>query len=282
MSRIYDLHCHSTASDGDLSPTELVRRAHEKGVSVLSLTDHDVTDGLEEAGQTASELGMVLVPGIEISVTWQTQTVHIVGLHIDMGSEELQQGLTKLREFRDWRAKEMGLRLERKGIPGAYDGACQLAKGAILSRTHFAQFLVANGHARDMRDCFKRFLVKNKPGFVPGDWASLEDTVGWITRSGGQAVIAHPARYKLTATKLRKLIREFKELGGVGFEVVSGTHSKQEVGNMGRLASQFELYASAGSDFHSPDNVYLELGRLPPLPEACVPIWTDSRWSEVS
>ena len=281
MTRTYDLHCHSTASDGDLSPTALVNRAHQQQVDVLALTDHAVTDGLQAAACTATELGMGFVPGIEISVTWQTRTVHILGLHIDLYSEELQRGLEKLREFRNWRAEEIGRRLEKKGIGGAYEGARALAGGSILSRTHFAQYLVAQGYARDMRDLFKHYLIKNKPGYVPGEWASLEEAVGWIRHAGGQAVIAHPARYKLTATRLRRLIKDFKELGGVGFEVVSGTHSKDEINYMGRLANQFELYASCGSDFHSPANVYLELGRLPPFPEACTPIWSDERWAGI-
>ena len=280
MSRIYDLHSHSTASDGDLSPFELVQRAHAQQVDVLALTDHDVTDGLSEAAEMAASLGMGFVPGIEVSVSWQRQTVHIVGLHIDPDSVELQAGLARLREFRNWRAEEIGRRLEKDGIGGAYEGATQLARGAIISRTHFAQFLVVNGYAKDMRDVFKRFLIKNKPGYVSGEWASLEEAVGWITRSGGQAVIAHPARYKMTATRLRRLIRDFRELGGSGFEVVSGTHSADEIKYMGRLANQFELLASCGSDFHSPNNVYLELGRLASLPEACTPVWSDARWQD--
>lgn len=281
MNRIYDLHCHSTASDGDLSPTELVQRAHDKGVDVLALTDHDVTDGLTEAASMAANLGMGFVPGIEISVSWQKQTIHILGLHIDLESQELQQGLAKLREFRNWRAEEMGRRLAKKGIAGAFEGASELAKGAILSRTHFAQYLIANGYAKDMRELFKRYLIKNKPGYVPGEWAGLEEAIGWIVESGGQAVIAHPARYKLTATRLRRLIKDFKEAGGAGFEVVSGTHSNDEIKYMGRLANQFGLLASCGSDFHSPKNVYLELGRLPAMPEACTPVWSDDRWAAV-
>ena len=157
-----------------------------------------------------------------------------------------------------------------------------LAGGAIISRTHFARYLIEAGHARDMREVFKNFLVKNKPGHVPGEWASLEEAVGWITESGGQAVIAHPARYKMTATRLRTLIGDFKDTGGTGFEVVSGTHSMEEIKYMGRLAKQFELLASCGSDFHSPDNVYLELGRLPAIPEGCSPVWSDERWDNIS
>ncbi len=281
MSKIYDLHCHSTASDGDLSPTKLVQRAHDKQVDVLALTDHDVTDGLVEAANMAATLGMGFVPGIEISVSWQKQTIHIIGLHIDIESEELQTGLAKLREFRNWRAEEIGRRLEKAGIGGAYEGAKEWAKGAIISRTHFAQFLIAHGYARDMRKLFKCYLIKNKPGYVPGEWAGLEEAVGWIVNSGGQAVIAHPARYKATATRLRRLISDFKDVGGTGFEVVSGTHSADEIKYMGRLANQFELLASCGSDFHSPNNVYLELGRLPSMPEACTPVWSDDRWPDM-
>ena len=279
MRKIYDLHCHSTASDGDLSPVDLVQRAHAHQVDVLALTDHDVTDGLTEAASAAAALGMGFVPGIEISVSWQRQTIHIIGLHIDLQSQALQLGLTGLREFRNWRAEEIGRRLEKKGISGAYECATELAKGAIISRTHFAQFLIINGYAKDMREVFKRYLVKNKPGYVPGEWASLEEAVGWITGSGGQAVIAHPARYKVTATRLRRLIRDFKEAGGMGFEVVSGNYSIDEIKYMGRLANQFDLLASCGSDFHSPSNVYVELGRLSAMPEACTPIWSDDRWA---
>lgn len=264
-----------------MSPAELVKRAHSQGVDVLALTDHDVTDGLDEAATTAASLGMGFVPGIEISVTWQKQTVHIIGLHIDTSSENLQQGLAKLREFRNWRAEEIGRRLEKKGIPGACEGARRLARGAIISRTHFARFLIENGYAKDMRDLFKRYLVKNKPGHVAGEWAGLDEAVGWITRAGGQAVIAHPARYRMTATRLRHLIGAFKDAGGVGFEVVSGTHSHDEVKYMGRLANQSGLLASCGSDFHSPANTYPELGRLPEMPEACTPIWTDARWAAI-
>ena len=282
MQPIYDLHCHSIASDGSLPPAALVEKALAQNIHTLALTDHDVTDGLAEAGLAAQQGGLNFVPGIEISVTWRHQTIHIVGLHIDAEDATLQAGLTKLREFRDWRGEEIGRRLAKSGIEGAYAGASALAQGAILSRTHFAKFLVEAGHARDMREVFKRYLVHNKPGHVPGNWASLEEAVSWITCSGGQAVIAHPARYKLTATKLRYLISDFKEAGGVGFEVVSGTHSKDEIQHMARLANQFELLASSGSDYHGANNVYLELGRIPPLPESCTPIWSDSRWNSIS
>jgi len=282
MQPIYDLHCHSTASDGSLPPNVLVEKALAQNIHTLALTDHDVTDGLAEAGLAARQGGLNFVPGIEISVTWRHQTIHIVGLHIDAGDVTLQSGLQKLRKFRDWRGEEIGRRLAKAGIAGAYAGASALAQGAILSRTHFAQFLVAEGYAKEMREVFKRYLVRNKPGHVPGQWASLEEAVNWITGSGGQAVIAHPARYKLTASKLRDLIRDFKGVGGVGFEVVSGTHSKDEIQTMARLANRFELLASSGSDYHGANNAYLELGRIPPLPESCTPIWSDNRWTSMN
>lgn len=282
MNPVYDLHCHSTASDGSLTPTELVQRAAGQGVDVLALTDHDVTAGLAEARTAASAAGISLVPGIEISVTWKRQTVHIVGLNIDPEHAPMQAGLEKLLEFRNRRGEEIARRLGKAGIEGALEGAKSFAGGKILSRTHFAHFLVQQGHAKDIGDVFKHFLVNNKPGFVTGDWASLEDAVSWIQQPGGIAVIAHPARYKMTATRLRTLIGEFKELGGIGFEVVSGTHSRDEVGYMSRLASQFELYSSCGSDFHGPNNRYLELGRLYPFPEACVPVWQHERWQPIS
>ncbi|MEW6353806.1 MAG: PHP domain-containing protein [Pseudomonadota bacterium] len=278
MTLHYDLHSHTTASDGTLSPTELVTRAHAQGVRVLALTDHDVTDGLAEAGDAAATLGLRLVPGVEVSVTWNGQTVHIVGLHISPVHDALQQGLARLRAFRDWRAAEIGRRLERHGIYGAYENAKSYAKGSIVSRTHFARFLINSGYDNDMKGVFKRFLVRGKPGHVPGEWAALSDAVSWICGAGGQAVIAHPARYKFTAARMRRLLQEFKDCGGVGIEVVSGSHSRDDYYTMAQYARQFDLLASSGSDYHGPANPWLELGRLPALPAGCVPIW--ERWDE--
>lgn len=274
MSKHYDLHSHSLSSDGTLSPSELVARAAAAGVDVLALTDHDETSGIAEAQQAASLQGIELVAGVEISVTWSAQTVHVVGLQIDPTSSLLQQGLTRLREFRDWRAEEMGRRLARHGIDGAYEAARELAQGRIISRTHFAQFLAREGHARTVREVFKSFLKPRKPGYVPGQWASLEDALAWIHDAGGQAVIAHPARYTMTASKRRRLLGEFVELGGEGLEVVSGSHSRGDNFSMAQLARMFGLLASAGSDFHGPENPWVELGRLQPLPDGCVPIWS--------
>lgn len=278
MHSKHDLHSHSLASDGTLTPDELLRAAHAAGVQVLALTDHDTTEGLGAAHRCADALGLCLVPGVEVSVTWQAQTVHILGLGIDAGNAELQDGLRRLREFRNWRAEEIGRRLARSGIGGAWTGARALASGSIVSRTHFARFLVEQGHAGSMREVFKRFLVHNKPGHVPGAWASLEDALHWIGTAGGVAVIAHPARYGMTAGKLRRLIGEFRECGGLGMEVVSGSHSPDQVTTMGALCRNEGMPASCGSDYHGPENCWIRLGELPPLPAGCSPVWESERW----
>lgn len=274
MSLKHDLHSHSTASDGTLSPRELVQRAHEAGVDVLALTDHDTLSGIAEAAKEAGELGLVLVPGVEISVSWGGQTVHVLGLNVDPGAPGLQQGLARLQEYRGWRAEEIGRRLEKAGIPGSFEGARALVKGTLVGRTHFARFLVQAGHAGDVREVFRHFLVKGKPGHVRGEWASLEEALEWIADAGGIAVVAHPARYRMTRSKLRRLLGEFSELGGMGLEVVSGSHSRDECFTMARHARDFGLLASAGSDYHGPENPWLNLGQLPELPHGCSPVWT--------
>lgn len=273
MSIQYDLHTHSTASDGTLSPAKLVRAAAAAGVDVLALTDHDTLAGVPEAASVAREQNVRFIPGVEISVSWQGATVHILGLDVNPGCEALQQGLAGLREYRDWRAEEIGRRLHKKGIGGAFEAACALSTGSLVSRTHFARFLVAEGYARDVREVFRKYLVQGRPGHVPGKWAALEDAVGWILRAQGTAVIAHPARYNMTRRKLRKLIAEFREAGGQGLEVISGSHSKDECLTMARNARDFGLLASAGSDFHDPENPWIALGKIPPLPPGCDPVW---------
>ncbi len=271
----FDLHSHSTQSDGTLTPEALVRRARVQGVDVLALTDHDVTDGLAEAAVTAVEVGLRLISGVEISVTWSGVTFHIVGLNVDPEHVGLQAGLAKLRAIRTGRGEEIARRLEKHGIEGALTGAQAFATGPILSRTHFARFLVEAGYAKDMRKVFKKFLVHNRPGYVPGDWATLEEAVGWIRDAGGQAVIAHPARYRISATRLRQFIDAFKDCGGVGIEVVSGSHSAGDIAGMAQYAKRYELLASCGSDYHGPEQSWQELGRPMPLPEGCVPIWKE-------
>lgn len=275
MTVAYDLHSHSLASDGTLAPRELVARASAAGVQSLALTDHDTTDGLAEAMEAAADSDINLIPGVEISVTWQRQTVHIVGLNLDPANQALQEGLRSLQGFRDWRAEEIGRRLAQAGIPDTYPDARVRAQGRIVSRTHFAHVLVERGLAKDVRAVFKKFLVNNKPGYVSGEWTSLEQAVGWITGAGGQAVVAHPARYRLTATKLKRLLGEFAECGGEGMEVVSGSHSRDDVGRMAAIARVMHMKASSGSDYHGPENPWIELGRLPELPSGLTPIWQD-------
>lgn len=284
---VYDLHTHTFYSDGALAPAELVARAAAHGVNVLALTDHDVTDGLPEARAAADAAGLTLVPGVEISVTWPGprsgtstvhggrggQTVHVLGLKIDIANATLQTGLARLREFRDWRAEEMGRRLAKAGIGGAIEGARARAQRGLVSRTHFAQFLVAEGRAADVRSVFKKYLVQGKPGHVPGQWATLDEAIGWIRAAGGQAVLAHPARYKVTATRLKKLLNDFCNAGGAGIEVVSGSHSRDDMFRFAQLARHYGLLASSGSDFHSPQNCHMDLGPMPPLPDGCTPIW---------
>ena len=278
MSVHYDLHSHSTASDGSLSPSELVRLAKLRNINVLALTDHDTVDGVAEAQLEATEVGLQLLAGAEISVSQGSQTIHIVGLNLDINNPILLNGLQKLREFRQWRSQEIARRLAKKRIEGALDGAQAYAKGNIIGRVHFARFLIEQGHAKDMRQVFKRYLVQGKPGYVPGDWATLEEALGWIHAAGGQAVIAHPARYRLSATRLRQLLGEFQELGGAALEVVSGSHSRDEIQHMAQLSQQFGLLASAGSDYHGPENPYMDMGKLPAMPSNCIPVWESQPW----
>lgn len=271
----YDLHNHSTASDGTLSPSELVTMAAQAGVRVLALTDHDTTEGIVEAQAAADRMGITLIPGVEISVTWDSQTIHILGLNLDITNQRLQQGLAALREFREQRAERIGSSLEKAGIPAAYAGAREFSNGGLISRTHFARYLAKLGLAADERQVFKHFLVHGKPGYVAGRWAGLADALDWIHRAKGQAVIAHPARYRMTRSKLKRLLREFVGLHGEGIEVVSGSHSRDDYFVMARHAQDFGLSASAGSDFHSPEFPWIALGRLPQLPDGCRPIWQD-------
>ncbi|MDH5600416.1 MAG: PHP domain-containing protein [Gammaproteobacteria bacterium] len=275
-----DLHSHSTVSDGTLSPAELIMRAHDNKVELFAITDHDATEGLHEAALAADKVGLPFVPGIELSVTWSHQTIHIVGLGINPDDPVLNQGLKGLREFRQERGAKIAYKLEKAGFTDALQGAKKFSNGEILSRTHFAQYIVEQGKAKDVRQVFKRYLVNGKPGYVSGQWASLEEALSWIHGAGGLAVIAHPARYKISATRLRQLITEFKELGGLGFEAISGSHSPDEEQRMTQLANQFELYISKGSDFHSPENIYRELGAMQDVQAGSIPLWHSAEWKE--
>ncbi|HYF20611.1 MAG TPA: 3',5'-nucleoside bisphosphate phosphatase [Ramlibacter sp.] len=269
-----DLHCHSVVSDGTLTPEELAARAAANGVQLWALTDHDEIGGQQRAAAAAHQQGMRYLTGTEISVTFAGETVHIVGLGFDADDAQMQQGLTATRGGRGERAQEMAAQLAQVGIHGAYEGALKyVGNPELISRTHFARFLVEQGVCKDTAEVFRRFLVEGKPGFVPHRWASLRDAVQWITRSGGAAVIAHPARYKFTANEEYALFTEFKAHGGQAVEVVTGSHTAAEAQKYAETAREFGLAASRGSDFHSPDESHTDLGQLPELPGDLTPVW---------
>lgn len=270
----YDLHCHSSVSDGVLTPSLLVQRAAEKGVDVLALTDHDDIGGLAEAAQAARAAGIGFVNGVEISVTWSGVTLHVVGLGIDAGSPQLQAGLEGIQQGRRERAERIGQALARHGIPDAFEGALrQAANPRMIGRTHFARFLIEEGVCKDVRSVFKKYLVRGKPGYVTHEWTSLESAVAWIRAAGGQAVLAHPGRYDLKGKATRRLLGVFKELGGEGVEVVTGSHTPDQHTLFAELANLYGLGASRGSDFHAPGEYGRELGGGPGLPAKCKPIW---------
>lgn len=267
-----DLHCHSTASDGTLPPAKVVTRAAANGVDMLALTDHDTTAGLDEAYLSAQENKISLIAGIELSVTWQGKLLHIVGLDIDPEYRPLRQGIHMLKEMREERAQEMGKRLARAGYNYAYENARRLAGNGNVTRTHFARHLIEVGAAKDFTDVFKRFLVRGKPGYYRVDWAPMEDAINWITDSGGVAVVAHPMRYKLTASWLNRVIVGFREAGGKGIEVVCGHNSADDNARSAMFARKHGLLASQGSDFHEPGK-WVELGKLAKLPDGIEPVW---------
>jgi hypothetical protein len=271
-----DLHCHSTVSDGLLSPAEVMRRAKSNGVELLALTDHDELGGLAEARATAAEIGLRFVDGVEISISWgDDQTVHIVALGIDPLNAELIEGLHQVRSGRDARAGRMAAELDKVGIHGAYEGALRHAGNpALVSRSHFARYIVEQGHAKDVKSVFDHWLAKGKPGYVGHAWATLEDALRWIEGAGGVAVIAHPGRYRLSKAELRALFVAFKDRGGRGIEVLSGSNKDDEVREFARIAREFGFLASRGSDFHGPGESWIDLGKLPDLPEGLTPVWS--------
>ena len=269
-----DLHCHSVVSDGTLTPEALAERAKAQGVELWALTDHDEIGGQHRAAAAAHAIGLHYLTGVEISVTFVGQTVHIVGLGFDPDNAALKAGLTQTRGGRNQRAMEMSDGLARVGIKGAYEGATQYAGNPeLVSRTHFARFLVDTGVCRDTNEVFRKYLIEGKPGYVPHRWASLKDAVGWITDAGGAAIIAHPARYKFSANEEFALFSEFKSHGGLGVEVVTGSHTTAEYVTYADMAIEFGLAASRGSDFHSPTESHTELGSLPYLAGGLQPVW---------
>jgi len=271
----YDLHCHSTRSDGLLPPAELVSRAAARGVRVLALTDHDELSGLDEASEAASALGIEFIAGVEVSVTWAGHTLHIVGLRIDSSTKSLSAGLEKIRAGRGSRASRMSEGLAGVGIEGALEGAQSYATNPqLVSRTHFARFLVERGHARDMQAVFKRYLTAGHPGYVPHEWATMEEALAWICDAGGVAVLAHPGRYRMENWQREEMLERFKALGGLAVEVVTGSHTPDQYVYWARAAQRHGLLASCGSDFHGPEESYRDLGELPPLPAGCEPVWS--------
>ncbi len=269
-----DLHCHSVVSDGTLTPEELAARAKGNGVELWALTDHDEIGGQHRAAAAAHANGVHYLTGTEISVTFAGATVHIVGLGFDPDDSGMVAGLRSTRGGRGARAQEMSEGLAKVGIHGAYDGALKyVGNPELISRTHFARFLVETGVCKDTNEVFRKYLTDNKPGFVPHRWAALGDAVRWITEAGGAAVIAHPARYKFTANEEYALFSEFKAHGGQAVEVVTGSHTPPEYVKYAAMATEFGLAASRGSDFHSPDESHTDLGTLPFLPGALTPVW---------
>ena len=269
-----DLHCHSVVSDGTLTPEALAERASANGVELWALTDHDEIGGQARAAAAAKACGMRYLSGVEISVTFLHQTVHIVGLGFDPTNPAINSGLNQTRGGRSQRAKDMAADLARVGIKDAFEGALQYAGNPdLISRTHFARHLVETGVCKETNEVFRKYLTEGKPGYVEHRWATLKDAVGWITGAGGMAVIAHPARYKFTANEEFALFTEFKGHGGQGVEVVTGSHTAAEYVTYAAAAKDYGLAASRGSDFHSPLESHTELGTLPYLPGAVTPVW---------
>ena len=268
-----DLHNHSYYSDGVFSPTEVVRLADEADCNLFALTDHDTTDGLAEAQQMADELSVNLVSGVEISAIWRNMTIHIVGLGIDINNDVLQKGLNYNQRLREERAEKIALGLRRAGITDALEKTQELSKTDMITRTHFAQMLIREGYCKDMKSVFRRFLTGKKPGASRVEWRSFDEVVGWIHAAGGLAVIAHPFRYRMTQTKIKNMLIDFKEVLGDGVEVVTATSTDKEITLSNQWAKEYKLLSSCGSDYHGWSNQRIQIGRLRDLPNHDNAIW---------
>jgi predicted metal-dependent phosphoesterase TrpH len=269
-----DLHCHSTVSDGLLAPDVVARRAKERGVTLWSLTDHDELAGQVLARQTAQEIGLDYLSGVEISVTWAGKTVHIVGLGVDPENTSLTEGLRITRSGRSDRARRIGARLAELGMPGAFEGASKLAGNPeLISRTHFGRYLHQAKFCPTVQTAFDRYLHDGGPAHEPMQWAALDQAISWINHAGGAAVIAHPGRYEFTDTQFDAFFTAFKELGGKGIEVITGSHHPGQYQTYADVARQYGFLASCGSDFHGPGEGRYDLGSLPPLPSDLKPVW---------
>ena len=271
-----DLHCHSSVSDGALAPAVVAEHAARAGVELWALTDHDEVGGIAQAREAALALGMRFVAGVEISITYANETVHIVGLGIDETNEQLVAGLAATRSGRDARGREIGAQLAAAGIPDAYEGAlAYVGNPDLMSRTHFARLLVARGICANLPEVFKNYLSEGKPGYVPHRWATLEQAVGWIRDAGGVAVVAHPGRYKFGPMVQGAMFDRFKELGGVAIEVVTGSHTPDQYAEYAQLAKRYGFLASRGTDYHGPGETRVDFAHLPPLPAGVTPVWHD-------
>lgn len=274
--RNVDLHCHSNISDGVLAPSAVAARAHANGVDLWALTDHDELDGIAPARAAATALGLAFVPGVEISVTWANETVHIVGLQIDETNLHLANGLKDTRSGRERRAREMAAQLDRAGIPGAFEGALKFVGNPdLIGRTHFARYLIELGVCENVAAVFKSYLVEGKPGFVPHRWATLSQTIDWIRGAGGVAVVAHPGRYRFAKLAYDEFFNTFKDLGGTAIEVMTGSHTVDQYAEYAKVAKRYGFLASRGSDFHSPGESRIDLGALPACPVGLAPVWRD-------
>jgi predicted metal-dependent phosphoesterase TrpH len=270
-----DLHCHSTASDGVLSPADVVRRAAERGVGTLALTDHDTLAGLDEAAEAAAEAGITLVPGTEISCQWQQHTLHIVALNFDRRAPSFVEALKAQSRARSQRALLIDEQLRKKGCPSVLEAARAKTRDGVPGRPHFARALVEAGAIRSEQQAFKRWLGTGKVGDIKTCWPSLEEVLAYIRQAGGVAVLAHPRKYRMSATRLRALVAEFAAIGGDALEVLTGGQSPADTDLLASLCVKHQLRASSGSDFHRPGQPWTELGSLPPLPKSVVPIWKD-------
>lgn len=269
-----DLHCHSNASDGLLSPANLAIRAKYNGVNIFALTDHDEISGIKLAHSTALDLGMHCIPGVEISVTWSRRTIHIVGLQIDIKNTKLIQGLASIRQSRQRRAKKIAKQLEKVGIPSAFSGALKYVSNPnLISRIHFARYLVEIGHCINIKEVFQRYLGSDKLCNVSHRWINLKEAINLIHDAGGVAVIAHPGRYKYSALEFNTLFDEFKQYGGIGIEVTTGSHKINQYKKYAEIAKHFGFLASTGSDFHDPIESSVDIGMITSLPLGLKPIW---------
>lgn len=268
-----DLHNHSYFSDGALSPSKVVRLANDAGCDLFSLTDHDTTNGLHEAQLEAGRLGLDLVNGVEISAFWRNSAIHIVGLGIDINNDELQTGLEFNQILRKERAKKIALGLWRSGIKDALEKAQMLSGGHMLTRTHFAQMLIQEGYCKDMKSVFRRYMTGRKPGGVRVEWKDFDVVIKWIQSAGGKALIAHPFRYRMTHTKIKKMLIDFKEANGDGFELINANSSDEEISLGDQWSKDYNLLASIGSDFHGWPNQRVQIGNLAYLPNASRAIW---------